>query len=56
MYLGSENIGSFTQKNPIVDVANPYGNKFDATMIWGPTHGRKIYLGMRWALENNKSI
>jgi outer membrane receptor for ferrienterochelin and colicin len=51
LYLGSENLGSFTQKNPVIDVSNPYGSKFDATMIWGPTHGRKIYLGMRWALD-----
>lgn len=50
VYLGSENFGSFTQPNPIIDVANPFGNDFDASMIWGPIHGRKIYVGLRWAL------
>lgn len=51
VYLGSENLTGFVQKNPIIDVSNPFGNNFDATMIWGPTHGRKIYIGFRWALD-----
>ena len=51
VYLGSENINNFVQKNPIIDAANPFSDNFDATMIWGPVHGRKIYLGFRWALE-----
>ncbi|MBN1463170.1 MAG: TonB-dependent receptor, partial [Paludibacteraceae bacterium] len=50
IYIGSENIGNYTQNNPIIDVANPSGSNFDATMIWGPVHGRKIYAGLRWAL------
>lgn len=53
VYLGSENITDFTQENPIIDVANPTSNNFDASMIWGPTHGRKIYLGLRWALNRD---
>lgn len=51
VYLGSENLTGFVQKSPIIDVANPFSNDFDATMIWGPTHGRKIYIGFRWALD-----
>ena len=51
IYLGSEDLTGFVQKNPIVDVNNPFGNDFDATMVWGPTHGRKIYIGVRWSLE-----
>ncbi|MDR2684732.1 MAG: TonB-dependent receptor [Prevotellaceae bacterium] len=50
IYLGCENIFNFVQKNPIIDVQNPFGSNFDATMIWGPTHGRKVYAGFRWAL------
>ncbi|NDP22723.1 MAG: TonB-dependent receptor [Paludibacter sp.] len=50
VYLGSENITSFVQKNPIVDVGNPFSNNFDASMVWGPMHGRKLYVGFRWAL------
>lgn len=53
VYLGSENITDFTQENPIIDVANPTSSNFDASMVWGPTHGRKIYLGLRWALNRD---
>jgi len=51
IYVGSENLFNFTQSNPIIDAGNPRGNNFDATMIWGPVHGRKIYAGIRVNLE-----
>lgn len=51
VYAGSENITDFVQQNPIIDVANPGSNNFDASMIWGPLHGRKLYIGFRWALD-----
>lgn len=53
VYLGSENIGNFIQENPIIDVTNPLSNNFDATNIWGPTHGRKIYVGLRWSIDRD---
>ena len=55
IYAGAENMTNFTQKNPIIDVTNPFGDNFDATMIWGPVHGYKVYVGMRWALTDWKS-
>lgn len=55
IYAGAENMTNFTQENPIIDVANPFGGEFDATMIWGPVHGYKVYVGMRWALTDWKS-
>ncbi|GBU07177.1 TonB-dependent receptor [Bacteroidales bacterium] len=48
VYLGAENLLDFVQKDPIVSPNNPWGKNFDATMVWGPLHGRKIYLGMRY--------
>ena len=51
VYVGSENLFNFTQSNPIIDAGNPRGNNFDATMIWGPVHGRKLYAGFRFNLE-----
>ena len=51
VYLGSENLTDFVQHNPIIDVQNPFEENFDATVIWGPVHGRKCYVGFRWALE-----
>ena len=51
IYVGSENITNFKQQNPIAGVDNPFGNQFDATNIWGPTVGRRIYMGLRFNLN-----
>ena len=51
IYVGSENILNFTQKNPVIDAANPRGANFDGSMVWGPVHGRKIYAGLRVNIE-----
>lgn len=48
IYLGGENLTNFKQKNPVVSASNPYGSDFDATMVWGPTMGRKLYVGIRY--------
>ena len=48
IYVGSENLFSFTQDNPVIDAANPRGGNFDGSMVWGPVHGRKIYAGLRF--------
>ena len=48
IYTGGENLADFKQKNPIVGASSPYGKDFDATMIWGPTMGRKFYIGIRY--------
>ena len=66
IYLGAENMTNFTQENPIVGerqiaegssqhgFVNPYDSHFDASMIWAPIHGWKMYLGFRWALEREE--
>ncbi len=51
IYIGAENLTNFTQTNPIVQASNPYGNYFDASMIWGPITGRKFYAGMRYTIN-----
>ncbi|MDR2233190.1 MAG: TonB-dependent receptor [Tannerella sp.] len=51
IYIGSENLFNFTQSKPIIDAGNPRGDNFDATMIWGPVHGRKIYAGFRFKVQ-----
>lgn len=48
LFLGAENLLDFRQLNPIVDASNPRSNDFDATMVWGPVHGRKIFAGLRF--------
>lgn len=51
IYFGSENLTDFMQADPILGAEDPYGSNFDATRIWGPTMGRKIYLGLRFTLN-----
>ena len=52
IYVG-ENLTNFKQKNPIIDAANPWGENFDSTMIWGPVHGAKAYIGIRFNWARN---
>ena len=60
IYLGAENMTNYTQDNPIVgstveqnghQLVDPSSSTFDASMIWAPIHGWKLYLGFRWSLE-----
>ncbi|PKQ61583.1 hypothetical protein BZG02_15450 [Labilibaculum filiforme] len=51
LYLGAENLGNYTQKNPIIGAEEPFGEYFDASMIWGPIQERKFYLGLRLTIE-----
>lgn len=50
VYVGCENIGDYTQKDPIIDPQNPFGKQFDASTVWGPLMGRKFYMGIRLTL------
>ncbi|MBQ8386902.1 MAG: TonB-dependent receptor [Paludibacteraceae bacterium] len=61
IYLGAENITNFTQDNPIVGskigdthFVDTQSANYDASMIWAPIHGWKLYLGFRWALEREE--
>ena len=66
LYLGAENMTNFTQDNPIVGervlgdkakghgFVDPSSANYDASMIWAPIHGWKLYLGFRWALEREE--
>jgi outer membrane receptor for ferrienterochelin and colicin len=51
VYAGSENLGNFIQEDAIVDAENPFGDIFDATMIYGPLNGRTFYAGVRFNFE-----
>ncbi|WP_421870942.1 carboxypeptidase-like regulatory domain-containing protein [Marinoscillum sp.] len=51
IYLGSENLLNFKQENPIVDAENPFGNDFDASLVWAPIAGRMIYAGIKYRIE-----
>lgn len=51
IYAGCENIGDFMQKHPIIAADDPWSEDFDASRIWGPLHGRKFYIGVRFGLD-----
>ena len=51
LYIGGENLTNFRQEHPIIDPGNPFGEHFDAAMIWGPVTGRMIYMGLRFSIE-----
>jgi outer membrane receptor for ferrienterochelin and colicins len=53
-YVGAENILNFTQHDAIIDYQNPFGNYFDASLIWGPMNGRNYYVGIRYAIAKKK--
>lgn len=50
LYGGVENIGDYTQSNPIIEAENPFSKDFNAAMIWAPLMGRMFYVGMRLTL------
>jgi outer membrane receptor for ferrienterochelin and colicin len=51
VYLGVENIGDYKLDDPIVSANDPFGNNFDASMVWGPIFGRMAYAGFRFRLK-----
>lgn len=51
VYLGSENLGGFIQRDAVIAADQPFGPYFDASMIWGPVSGRLIYLGVRLKIK-----
>lgn len=54
-YLGVENIGNYTQANPIIAPESPFSEHFDASLIWGPLMGRKVYFGFRFSIDRPDS-
>lgn len=54
IYAGGENLTNYTQPNPIISADNPFSHNFDASCVWGPIMGIKIYAGIRltiWKTE-----
>lgn len=51
LYLGGENLSNFKQAHPLISPENPFGDHFDASMVWGPITGIKIYAGLRFRIE-----
>ncbi|RYY68276.1 MAG: TonB-dependent receptor, partial [Chitinophagaceae bacterium] len=50
-YVGGENLTNYFQKNAIISADQPFGNYFDASLVWGPVSGRLIYTGFRYTIK-----
>src|SRR6185436_12725486 len=51
VYGGAENLLDYIQKHPIINPKNPFSNSFDATQVWGPVEGGRIYAGLRYNIK-----
>jgi outer membrane receptor for ferrienterochelin and colicin len=51
VYLGGENLTNYMQENPIISPEDPFGDYFDATNVWAPIMGIKIYAGIRVTIK-----
>lgn len=51
IYIGGENLTNYYQKNAIIAASEPFGQYFDASMIWGPITGRMLYAGLRYRIK-----
>jgi hypothetical protein len=51
IYLGGENLLNYKQKNPIISADQPFGEYFDASVIYMPITGIMGYIGVRVALK-----
>ena len=50
LYIGGENLLNYRQPHPIIEAQNPFSQAFNATVIWGPLMGIKVYAGLRLTL------
>ena len=51
IYVGGENLTNYKQSHPLVAANDPFGNDFDAAMVWGPLSGIRGYLGVRFQVK-----
>ncbi len=51
LYGGAENLTDYIQEDPIIAYDKAFGDNFDASQVWGPLIGRKIYAGVRFKLN-----
>jgi outer membrane receptor for ferrienterochelin and colicins len=51
VYVGGENLLNFTQPNPIIAGNQPFGNQFDASLVWGPLRGAMAFAGFRFVIK-----
>ncbi|MEM7571900.1 MAG: TonB-dependent receptor [Bacteroidota bacterium] len=50
-YFGVDNATNFRQSNAIIGSFGPFEDYFDATQIYAPIMGSRIYSGVRWTID-----
>jgi len=50
-YAGCENITGYVQNDPIIAADQPFGQYFDASLVWAPITGRMFYAGWRFKIK-----
>ena len=56
LYVGGENLTDFRQEYQVIGpkgqdgIINPRAASFDASAVWGPLSGIKVYVGLRFSL------
>lgn len=56
LYIGAENFTNYKQKHAIIDSQHPFGDYFDASMIWGPITGVMVYAGLRLTFKYSERV
>ena len=51
VYVGGENIFNYRQENPIISSEDPFGEYFDASIVWAPLFGANFYAGFRYNIN-----
>jgi outer membrane receptor for ferrienterochelin and colicins len=51
VYVGSENMTNYIQKDAIIAADQPFSPYFDASLIWAPVTGRMFYTGIRYRIK-----
>ena len=51
IYIGGENLTNYIQHDAIIAADQPFGQYFDASLIWSSITGRMIYAGFRYKLK-----
>jgi len=54
VYTGVENLTNYRQEITVLNADDPFGEGFDATNVWGPVMGIKIYGGLRFVIPADK--
>lgn len=49
-YFSVKNLFNYTQENPLIDPAHPFGDHFDTAYVYGPLLGRRFLVGVRYKL------